>query len=305
LISLNDAKSSHLSIVLQKEMFNTLRVNDTEDCISFKLAVKPLCLTLKHLKGIDSLNITILTKGIEHLFNMNLTLTNSIKRKHRFHFTDVPSYNVLFDDTEASYVKASPKIFLRILEHIPSSPEIYIHADANNFKVQSRNTIGLETKNISTELCIKTEEFDEYVYKSDNESECIIFTVKEMKALLGICEAKGIEEFYLFFSYAGSPIKLSCNSDLFSINLIQMTLKEKEKTKINENQYHDSSGINLIKGKSNSNTRESTQSTQVKGKVNIRKRRIMEDDDDNDENTENKLNNEYNEYEYNDNDNDN
>lgn len=275
-------------------MFCSLRVRDDDESFSFKLAVKPLCTTLKHLKGIDGLNITIMTKGIEHLFNMNLNLNNGIRRKHKFHFVDVPSYNVEFNDSDVNYVKASPKIFSKILDHIPSSPEIFIYADPNNFKVQSHCRVGQDAKKISTELCIQTEEFDEYVYKSDSDNVSIIFTIKEMKALLGVCEAKKIDEFYLFFTHAGSPIKFSCSSEFFNISLVQMTIGDNNNAD-DENQSDTENFPNsrdkISENFMNSNSRHSemTQS-QLSGRLSQsrkRERKIViteNDDEDNDDN---------------------
>ena len=268
-------------------------------------------MTLKHLKGIDGLNITIMMKGIEHLFNMDLNLNNGIKRKHKFHYTDVQSYNVVFQENDANYIKASPQTFARILEHIPSSPEINIYADHNNFKVQSHSRLGSESKKLSTELCIKTDEFDEYVYRGDDDGVCIIFTIKEMKALLGVCEAKSIDEFYLFFTSAGSPIKFSCRSEFFSVSLVQMTISDNTKVRDDEKQS-DSENISNSKEKisepmmSNSTVRRQSDISQseMSGKIsNSRKRerkRVITINEDEDED-EDDNGNEYNEFEYNDN----
>jgi len=310
LIALNDAKSSHLTVTLQKEIFTSLRIRDDDESFSFKLAVKPLCMTLKHLKGIDGLNITIMMKGIEHLFNMDLGLINGIKRKHKFHYTDVQSYNVVFQENDANYIKASPQTFARILEHIPSSPEINIYADHNNFKVQSHSRLGSESKKLSTELCIKTDEFDEYVYRGDDDGVCIIFTIKEMKALLGVCEAKSIDEFYLFFTSAGSPIKFSCRSEFFSVSLVQMTISDNNTKVKDDEKQDDSENISNSKEKisepmnSNSTIRRQSDLSQseMSGKIsNSRKRErkrviTINEDEDEDDNG-----NEYNEFEYNDN----
>lgn len=299
MIALNDAKSSHLTVTLQREIFTSLKLKEDDDSFSFKLPVKPLCMTLKHLKGIDGLNFNMMSVGIEHIFNMNLTLNNGIKRKHKFHFNDVQSYNVVFSEIDANYVKASPQIFARILEHIPSSPEIYVYADANNFKVQSHSRIGSEAKKLSTELCIKTEEFDEYVYKSFEESVCIIFTIKEMKALLGVCEAKNIDEFYLFFTCAGSPIKFSCRSEFFAVSLVQMTISDMANKDDEKQSEADNTSNSKDRISETSRQQSGASQSQMSGKVSSnrkRDRRVIRDDDNEEEDEDNNENNNDNEY---------
>ena len=79
---------------------------------------------------------------------------------------------------------------------------------------------------MSTEMSLDTSEFDTYEYKSQNESEQLVFCIRELKALLSLCDAvETINDLYLFFCSSGSPIKFSTKCMSFEVSLIMATLE--------------------------------------------------------------------------------
>ena len=72
-------------------------------------------------------------------------------------------------------------------------------------------------------LCARINDF-----RSQEESEALVFCIREMKALLGVCDSvEGAADLLLLFCGTGSPIKFSTQTATFTLSLIMATLEER------------------------------------------------------------------------------
>ena len=80
------------------------------------------------------------------------------------------------------------------------------------------NVVGLRRFMI-TEMSLETSEFDCYEFKSKNDEEQLVFCIKEVKAMLSLCEAvEAIStDLLLYFCGSGSPIKFIATCPVFTV----------------------------------------------------------------------------------------
>ena len=78
-----------------------------------------------------------------------------------------------------------------------------------------------------------------YEYKSDEDSEELVFCIREPKALLSLCDTvEGVSDLLLLFCGTGSPIKFSMETSTFTVSLIMATLEAKHLQ--TQQQFHES-----------------------------------------------------------------
>ena len=230
--------------------FDSFEVNlpPGEDEVAFKMNIKPICNIMKNLKRVKNLVLFTESGGTTSSRNQivfEMTNEASIKRTHKFDYQDTEIVNAFFDEKMSSKLKVYPKVFNGLLEHLhQSSGEIAVEVSQNAFKVKSfHQDLGLQVDTrghtyMNTELMLETTEFEEFDYKCDETSQELVFCMKEMKALLSLCEqVEGMTPMSMCFCGTGSPIKFSSESLEFVISLIMATLEKKHLQTIHASQY--------------------------------------------------------------------
>ncbi len=181
-----------------------------------------------------------------------MTNEANIKRTHKFDYQDTEVVNAFFDETLSSQLRVYPKVFNGLLEHLhQTSGEIAIEVSQDAFKVKSfHQDMGLQIDNrghahtyMNTELALETTEFEEFAYRSDEQEQELVFCMKEMKALLSLCEqVEGMMPLNMCFCGTGSPIKFSSECLEFVVSLIMATLEKKHLQTIHASQYARENG---------------------------------------------------------------
>ena len=97
--------------------------------------------------------------------------------------------NALFEEGDCSFLKAKPVIFAQLFEHIHQTPEVVVIAADTTFGVRSfHRASGSSAKDsnkyLSTGLNVSIQEFDDYSFRSLNQSEELIFCYREVGALI-------------------------------------------------------------------------------------------------------------------------
>jgi hypothetical protein len=158
---------------------------------------------------------------------------------------------VAFDESTVSQIKADPKVFTQLLDHIHMSTEISIEVNCNSFKARSHhaddnlnmfpmgNSSSSSSSQIndsmrramSTGVNLDTQEFDVFDIKSqyphahdEDATEVLIFCIKEFRALLGFCEAQDLSDFQLLFTRTGKPLKMCCRPRHCEVSVVMSTL---------------------------------------------------------------------------------
>jgi len=257
--ALNDAKSAFAMIDFPEVgFFDHVKVNNTNKCFTFKIAVKPLCAILapRNLKALKKLNI--FSTPIGHADNeiiFELTCNRGIRRTHRFPYQDTDVVNAVFEESPSlCSLRSVPKVFSKLLEHTQSA-EIALEADRHIFRVKSfhHDRVSLannrmafsrrgeksyfRNEQMSSAMTLETREFEEYHFRRPRAgtsagegllSEELIFCVREVRGFLGLCDATQVDEFMLQFSEAGKPIRFSCSLDgSFAAQLVMATMVQR------------------------------------------------------------------------------
>lgn len=136
----------------------------------------------------------------EHELVFEIVLMNDVTRTYRFRYVDCEVMSAVFDEEQCSYVRAKPKLFSQLLNHIYQSPEVCMEAGAGVFSVRSfhkavdgvQNNEGANARFMQTGLSVNIQEFDQYEYLSTEQSEELIFCVREVRnsvccVLCGFC----------------------------------------------------------------------------------------------------------------------
>ena len=145
-----------------------------------------------------------LVDGSEHELVFELVLQNDIVRTYRFRYFDCEVMSAVFHEENCSYVRAKPKLFATLLNHIHHSPEVLMVAGGDFFSVRSFHKSdalhssaganmgggegGTNARFMHTGLSVNIQEFDQYEYLSaDTQSEELIFCVKEVSERVSEC----------------------------------------------------------------------------------------------------------------------
>eukprot|EP01034_Spumella_vulgaris_P031712 gene31712-39175_t len=188
-------------------------------------------------------------KGSEHELAFQMHLSNGITRTHRFRYMDCEIMNALFEEEDCSCLRAKPKVFAQILDHLHQSPEVAVEASATAFSVRSFHKSNFGTagmtlqqqqqemkRHMTTGLSVSIQEFEAYQFKPggaapdsyQNAADAVIeliFCLREVNAFLGFCEALDLPDFDFFFSEGGRAIKYSCKCDSVTVSLVLATIE--------------------------------------------------------------------------------
>eukprot|EP00600_Ochromonadales_sp_CCMP1393_P008173 CAMPEP_0174959908 /NCGR_PEP_ID=MMETSP0004_2-20121128/3426_1 /TAXON_ID=420556 /ORGANISM="Ochromonas sp., Strain CCMP1393" /LENGTH=151 /DNA_ID=CAMNT_0016208255 /DNA_START=196 /DNA_END=649 /DNA_ORIENTATION=- len=137
--ALNETKSAFVGIELSDQYFDTFHLEADMKTFSCKVGVKSLCAIFRSLKGIRLVKMSAqLVSGVDHELVFELLLMNGVTAR-----TDCDRYNdcevmsAVFDENECSYIRANPKLFSSLLQHIHQSPEVCVEAAADYFSIRS------------------------------------------------------------------------------------------------------------------------------------------------------------------------
>ncbi len=92
---------------------------------------------MKNIRNVVSLNIHAHEVDTEHELVFEFLQSSGIKRTYKYLFSDCDIITVGFDDASASRIKADPKVFTQLLDHIHMSQEISIEVSHQMFRVRS------------------------------------------------------------------------------------------------------------------------------------------------------------------------
>lgn len=160
--------------------------------------------------------------GSEHELVFEIVLMNDITRTYRFRYVDCEVMSAVFDEEHCSYVRAKPKLFSQLLNHIYQSPEVCMEAGAGVFSVRSfhkavdglhLNNEGGNARFMQTGLSVNIQEFDQYEYLSPAQSEELIFCVREVSTLCQVyCTLFGCNQLQFHLDCAGECIFGLCGN---------------------------------------------------------------------------------------------
>ena len=168
--------------------------------------LQPICVIFRTLKGMRQLKIRAgMVDESEHELVFEIVLMNDIVRTYRFRYVDCEVLSAVFDEETCSYVRAKPRLFSQLLNHIYQSPEVCIEAGADFFSVRSfhkaaesvLNDGGGNARFMRTGLSVNIQEFEQYEYTSTIQSEELIFCVKEVSSCCALDPTPSLRLLYV------------------------------------------------------------------------------------------------------------
>ncbi len=157
-----------------------------------------------------------------------------IVKRHCFLIQDCESVHAHFDYTNASSIHSSPNLLLQhMFNQIKGTPEVVASATAYSFSIRSyhdqnrlQGRASLKPV-LQTEASIPGKDFDTYIFKGQMDgTEEMIFSVKEVRAFLSLCEAVDVENVQISFTCGGDPMQFLGNTNNFSVELMMATNSE-------------------------------------------------------------------------------
>lgn len=147
-------------------------------------------------------------------------------RTHRHLCLDCDIVNAVFDEETSSSLKINPHALTQLLEHIHKTPEIAVTLSSTDFTVKSHShTSSAHSSSLSTAITLALDEFETADIRHSF-SVSLVFTYKELKALLALCDACDNNSFVFYYTTSGRPVKCVANElAAFSVQLVIATME--------------------------------------------------------------------------------
>ncbi len=233
--------------------------------VSCKVLLRALHNVFRSLKKVQRMTIAIeLSEDgyAESRLILEMQCEYDIVKRHCFLVQDCESVHAQFDYTSASSIQSSPNLLLQhMFNQMKGTAEVIASATACSFSIrsyhdQNRLQGGASLKRVlQTEATIPGKDFDAYIFKGDADSgEDMIFSIKEVRAFLSLCEAVDVENVQVSFTRGGDPMQFFGNTNNFSLELMMATNSESpgvepQSTADAEERMEDSSYNNMMSKK--------------------------------------------------------
>ncbi|CAM9637359.1 unnamed protein product [Ascophyllum nodosum] len=257
--TLNDAKSAFSAFYFNNSggFFETFRCSDSRPSqgatgeqagldsqdsaaggdggsVSCKVLVRAVHNILRTLKKVVRLVIYVEGEDDSHIephlvFQMYCEF--GYRKVHRFSLQDCEIMHAVFEGEGASRLACPPVQISQLLEHIHGTAEVAVGASHDVLTVRSYHhplTGAAERAVLKTEMSISTAEFDTYRFCGEDDEEVeLVFSLKEIKALLHFTEATEAQTLEMLFREGGDPLLFQSHSKTFAAELIMATMEPK------------------------------------------------------------------------------
>ncbi len=205
--------------------------------VSCKVLLRALHNVFRSLKKVQRMIIAIESSEdgyVEPQLILEMQCEYGIVKRHCFLIQDCESVHAQFDYTNASSIHSSPNLLLQhIFNQMKGTAEVVASATAYSFSIRSyhdqnrlQGRVSLKPV-LQTEASIPGKDFDAYIFKGDLDgTDEMIFSIKEVRAFLSLCEAVDVENVQISFTYGGNPMQFFGNTNNLSVELMMATNSE-------------------------------------------------------------------------------
>ncbi|CAM9580845.1 unnamed protein product, partial [Phaeothamnion confervicola] len=164
-----------------------------------------------------------------------------IRKQHRFGLQDCEVLSAMFNRNEGSQFMCPPAQLSQLFEHIHGAAEVAVMVRPDVLCVRSyhHEAVGMTSLAsravLNTEMSIASSEFDEYRFEppqgssgsgnGDDAAVELIFSLKEVRALLAFCEQSNADNIGTLFTGIGCPVMFQTLSKTYSAELILATME--------------------------------------------------------------------------------
>ncbi len=205
--------------------------------VSCKVLLRALHNVFRSLKKVQCMTIAIESSEdgyVEPRLILEMQCEYDIVKRHCFLIQDCESVHAQFDYTNASSIHSSPNLLLQhMFNQMKGTAEVVASATACSFSIRSyhdqnrlQGRASLK-RVLQTEASIPGKDFNAYIFKGDADgAEEMIFSIKEVRAFLSLCEAVEVENIQISFTCGGDPMQFFGNTNNFSVELMMATNSE-------------------------------------------------------------------------------
>jgi hypothetical protein len=224
--ALNNSQSAFLAITMKARSGDGAGFFDhykpPEENLRIKLTGEFLLDAFRSLKQVLSLQMSYDDSTATPCLQFEFSCEQGIRKTHRFEVTvETQTVEARFDKEDAGVLELEVEKFSQLLDHIARGDiargeGMIVIAGRKSCQMGSfhfhQESQGTIKKNVSTEMNIREEEFEEYVYVGNV---TLIFEIKEVKALLGISTIFGDSgmggrpKIRILFKQNGDPINVA------------------------------------------------------------------------------------------------
>lgn len=166
--ALNDTKSVFATIEFRDIFWNSHHIvsNESFQC---KMSSKTVCSVFRNLKKVNGFVFYQIEESGDCFIVFKFHTSDGITKTHLIPYQDCDIINAIFDEESSHVLQTQPTVFTELFDHLHQSPEIIIHADSNTFTLRSHSSssLGMGSKNLSTDLNVDISEFDVYQYRGN------------------------------------------------------------------------------------------------------------------------------------------
>jgi hypothetical protein len=204
----NDAKTSFVAFEFHGEFFEMFNVPMGES-VTVQVKLKSCLPVFRSIKTVEKLSISFSTMdNIKHVIVFQALCLSDIVKTHHFYYEDADALDPQFDREGAKHrIRTRPKLLQEAFGRIHNTEEVNVSATAGIelaiASVHSRS--DLKNKTVKTVMKIPKNDFEEFSI-SDPQTR-LLFSVRELRALLSFCMAPGVDiaDVFLLFNDPGEP----------------------------------------------------------------------------------------------------
>lgn len=253
--TLSDSKSAYAAVTFSQDFFDfytcQAKAADPADedgaastSVTCKILLKAVHNLFRTLKNVHRLLIAVEAEDqwrIEPRLKFLMHCEYGIKKEHRLGMQDCEPLYAVFDDDGVSSLRSPPKKLMSLLTPFHGGAEVAACMAPSFLSVRSHvpEGRGASRATMRTEMVISSAEFDSYIFQSqatgeEEEEERtptggepepleFVFTLKEARAALGLCEALDTSV-QMCVRGGGQPIRFSAHTNTIDIELVQATM---------------------------------------------------------------------------------
>ena len=221
----NDAQTAFVKFDFRPEFFEKAHEWPVRPNVPAPVAVRiqlKACLSaFRSLRTTERLVISLVRVGeARHVVVFRAMCKRGVVKTHQFHYEEAQVVEAQFARDEAKHrLRARPALWVEALQHVRGSDEVALEAHAG-VELRLGSHVGAvsgdapppSASTLVTEMRIPAQDFERFDVSEPRAD--VLFSLREMRAVLGFCEnhLNEIQDLLLLFNDVGDPLLLTTSS---------------------------------------------------------------------------------------------
>ncbi len=228
--SLNQARSAFIIFRFNRAFFSSFQKLPNASLLKVQVPVKACCAVFRAVSSVESCDVIL--GETENALDFVLHCKMGVEKKYRLPVEETAAHKAIYNKITPHRIVSRPRTLQDCINNFHSGiEEITLVPLSHQLKLKSfvddaapvGRGLKVETNSVLlTELVVESADFDLYSVRPGAQE--LTFSLKELRAILGFCEAAG-QPVSIFFSDPGSPILWSVNCfDALVVDFVLATL---------------------------------------------------------------------------------